>query len=212
MNRRWIHGAALAAVLAASCACSETSRGGERQAGAPASAEAPATAPAAPVVDVAARTAAVPVPAVQADAAGGVEERWFDTPEELARAALAALEAKDVDALQALRVTERRYKEELCPAFIAKKPRHTVPIEFHWRMLAAGNAKGLAELLADHGGRQLELVEVCRDRLEEYGTFRLWRDVTLAVREANDRRGEIHALRSFVERAGRFALLSYVED
>lgn len=134
---------------------------------------------------------------------------WYGSVEGLARDVLQHLRQKDTEALWSLPVSEQLYKEELCPAFLASKPRHTVPVDFHWQLLRINSLRGLNEILGEYGGRPLELIDVEKpEKIEEYGTFKLWRRVRLTVRC----KGEVRSIRilgAIVERDGRFRLLAY---
>jgi hypothetical protein len=145
-----------------------------------------------------------PVPTTAVDADG-----WYRTPEQLARTVLEALQAKDRNKLWSLRVSEKLYKEELCPAFIASKPRHTLSVDFHWNLLKVNSITGLNEIMGDYGGRPMELVELeAPEKIEDYKTFKLWRRVRLKVRH----NGEVKSIRVFgaiVERNSRFKLLAF---
>jgi hypothetical protein len=168
----------------------------------PATLEEPPTPKTAPV------PAAAPAPVA---ASPDASEEWFTTPEGLARAILDALETKDAAALARLRVSEKLYKEELCPAFIADKPRHTIPVDFHWRMLAANSTAGVHDALEEYGGRELEMVSLTFERIEPYETFSLLRGVKLTVRRrgSDDAGQTMRELGPIVERDGRFTLLGY---
>ena len=108
-----------------------------------------------------------------------------------------------------LRVSEQLYKEELCPAFLASKPSHTLSVDFHWQLLTVNSLRGLNEILGEYGGHPLELIELeDPEKIEDYGTFRLWRRVRLKVRHNGEARS-VRVFGAIVERNGRFKLLAY---
>ncbi|MBN1417562.1 MAG: hypothetical protein JXP34_02235 [Planctomycetes bacterium] len=135
----------------------------------------------------------------------------FATAEDLARAVLRALETKDEETLQRVRVTEQVYEEVLWPAFPqAKRPENTIPADFHWMLLDTRSRNGIRDALVENGGRAWDLVAVEPEGIEDYGTYRLWRRVRLRVRPREG--GEERTIRPFgsmVERDGRFQVLGY---
>jgi hypothetical protein len=134
---------------------------------------------------------------------------WYDTPEGLARAVLEGLKKRDKEALWSLRVSQELYENELCPAFIADKPRHTLSVRFHWNLLKVKSLRELSEILGEYGGLPLELVELEKpEKIEDYETFKLWRRVRLKVRY-KDTVKSIRVFGAIVERKGRFKLLAY---
>jgi hypothetical protein len=132
--------------------------------------------------------------------------------DEVALAALAALERKDAAALQDLRITKREYVELLFPEFpMARDPRNTVTPEFAWFLLDSKSRSGLNEALQDHGGQRLELLEVIvSEGIEEYDSFRLHKKVKLRVGSPEkDEEAVIRLFGSVVELDGQFKILSY---
>jgi hypothetical protein len=139
-------------------------------------------------------------------------EKWFSTPEELAQAVLQALRDRDSKALHALRVSGKLYKEELCPAFLATKPRHSMGVDFHWQLLQVNCVRAVREIIEEYGGLDFEFLGLQEpEKIEDYSTFRLWRRVRVKVRIRGQEK--IHAIRVFgaiVERDGLYTLLAYV--
>jgi hypothetical protein len=151
-------------------------------------------------------------PATEPGREESLADNWFDTPEDLARRVVEAVRTKDVPTLRDLRVSEKLYKEELCPAFLASKPRHTMNVDFHWNLLQVNALEGMREILNRYGGQPIEYRGLeDPDEIEEYGTFRLWRRVRVRIQlEGKEKEISARLFGAIVERNGRFKLLSYV--
>lgn len=134
----------------------------------------------------------------------------FGSPEDLFRAVLRGIEAKDAEAMRAVLVTEEEYKTYLWPEFPqAKDPRHTLPVDFHWGLLKSRSHGGIREAMDRYGGNAFELLDFSHE-IAEYDSYRLLRKISLKVRRGSDgKEGALDVLGSVVVLDGQYKLLSY---
>jgi hypothetical protein len=134
--------------------------------------------------------------------------RSFESPRALAEEFLRALESKDRGRLESLALTREEFKTEAYPEMPAYG---SVPAEFAWSQLALKSSHGLANVLAMHGGRAYELVDLSyRGGHTAYRTFVVHRRAMLRVRDRKS--GEEATLALFgsvLEHRGRFKLFSF---
>jgi hypothetical protein len=181
----------------------------------PATAAAPAPAAprataAAPAI-AAAPTAETPITAA-APATATPPKRYLRygcrSVDELMTKLLAALEAKDLQGMENLRVTRQEHTDLLWPDFDAKN--HNVDPDFAWDMLNRRSHVGAGRAIGDYGGQQLTVlgVEFTRD-LERYSSFVLHRGTILHARTQTGEMLDLMFLGSVVELDGQFKLLSF---
>jgi hypothetical protein len=174
----------------------------------PATAAAPAAAPRA----TAASPAKAPAAETPATASATATKRQLRyacrSVDELMTKLLAALEAKDLPAMENLRVTRQEHTDLLWPEFDAKN--HNVDPDFAWDMLNRRSHVGAGRAIGDYGGQALTLigVEFTRD-LERYPSFVLHRGTILHARTQTGEMLNLVFLGSVVELDGQFKLLSY---
>lgn len=130
--------------------------------------------------------------------------------EAVARAFLAALEARDAEALAALKVTREEYENLLWPEL---PDREQMPFEFAWGINQAVGRKGARQAMERYGGLRLELVSFeFGKEPEEYPGFTLHRGAEVVVRRLDT--GETGVLPSFdvlVEYAGGWKMMNFDE-
>ena len=130
--------------------------------------------------------------------------------EAVARAAFAALEARDAGALQALRITRNEYESLLWPEM---PDREQMPFDFAWSMNDAVSRKGLRQALERWGGLGLELVSFeFEEEPEVYASFTLHRGAKVVARRRDT--GESGVIASFdvlIEFAGGWKLMDFDE-
>lgn len=128
----------------------------------------------------------------------------------LAERVLVALKKRDAQALQALRVTEREYRELLWPEFPAAQPGNTVPVDFHWFHLDVRSRSGISSAINDHGGQDYELLEVIpTGGVEEYPTFKILNRVALKVRAPDGAEEVIRVFGSVVVLDGQYKIIGF---
>ena len=133
-------------------------------------------------------------------------------PEPLAKAVLDALSRKDRAALEAIALNGQEFRDHVWPELPAAKPERNLPLSYVWGDLRQKSAAALSETLARQGGRKYELVRVEFTGRTDYATYRVHREATLHVRDAE---GKGHALRvcgSFIEKDEVWKVFSYVVD
>lgn len=140
-------------------------------------------------------------------------QHTFDSPEQLARAVLDRLAARDRDGLAALALSDDEFRARVWPELPASRPERNVPVGFAWSGLHQKNRAHLAQTFAQHAGRRYELVSVrFRGDTTRYASFSVARQAELTVR---DERGVEHRLRLFgsvLSDGASCKLFSYVVD
>ncbi|MGD2068473.1 MAG: hypothetical protein PVI57_07285 [Gemmatimonadota bacterium] len=130
--------------------------------------------------------------------------------EAVARAFFAALEARDAEALGALRVTREEYESLLWPEL---PDREQMPFEFAWGINQAVSRKGARQAMERYGGARLELVSFEFEKEPEvYPGFTLHRGAKVVARRLDT--GETGILPSFdvlVEYAGGWKMMDFDE-
>jgi hypothetical protein len=130
---------------------------------------------------------------------------------------LAALAAKDPDALHRLRVTEAEYRDIMLPGSVPegqplRKPTPDLA-DFAWGRLNTRSSYYEQYLLQAFGGRHLKVKAVKYDKGEgRYASYAAHRQVRLEVEDENT--GEIGELAtgSVIEMDGAFKFISYIRD
>jgi hypothetical protein len=136
-------------------------------------------------------------------------QETFDSPTALARGVLDALEAKDVDRLGTLPLTEREFVDEVFPEMPAAG---RIPAGFAWQDLRQKSRNELTGILAYHGGKAYDLVQIGFDGgATAYETFVVHRKPRLQVRERGTGvEKQLALFGSVLEHEGRYKLFSYV--
>lgn len=129
----------------------------------------------------------------------------------LAELALQAIEARDLEALNSLRVTEQEYKKVFFPEFPEAQPGHNLSSDFQWFHLNMKSLKGLKDAIEEYGGQSFELMDiVVTQGTQEYKSFKAHKKVELKVRRATDGQElQIRVFGSVVERYGQFKIFSF---
>ena len=132
---------------------------------------------------------------------------------ELARAVLAALERRDVTSLRAVALTEQEFREEVWPDLPSARPERNLPFSYVWGELHQKSEAGLAQTLAEHGGRHYELAAVrFLEDTTQYKTYLVHRRAELTVTDAAGAQTKLQVFGSVLEKNGRFKVFSYVVD
>jgi len=132
------------------------------------------------------------------------------SPEALARKVLAALEAGDMDGLQALRVTGDEFAQILWPEFPQSRPITNNRVGDVYFFLDRRCHSGISTGLSDWGGEKLELrgltYEVGR---APYTNFTLYDGVRIHVRRANGEEAVLKFVGTLAERKGVWKIYAY---
>jgi len=144
----------------------------------------------------------------------GCEKRaWknsLDSPDQLGLAVVDALNRKDIEQLDRLRVQREEYLDWIWPAFPASRPPNNFPGDFAWSNLNKKCNTGMKKWIAYFGGHNLKFVDIRFDRpSENYDGFQLLRGTVLTLQNVAGEKRELKILGSVVVKNGRYKLLSY---
>ena len=144
----------------------------------------------------------------------GCEKRtWknsLDSPDQLGLAVVDALNRKDIEQLDRLRVQREEYLDWIWPAFPASRPPNNFPGNFAWSNLNKQCNTGMKKWIAYFGGVNLKFVDIRFDRPTEiYEGFQLLRGTVLTLQNVAGEKRELKILGSVVVKNGRYKLLSY---
>ena len=144
----------------------------------------------------------------------GCEKRvWknsLDSPGHLGLAVVDALNRKDIEQLDRLRVQREEYLDWIWPAFPASRPPNNFPGDFAWSNLNKKCNIGMKKWIAHFGGHTLKFVDIRFDRpIEIYEGFQLLRGTVLTLQNAAGEKRELKILGSVVVKNDRYKLLSY---
>ena len=133
-----------------------------------------------------------------------------DSPGQLGLAVVDALNNRDIEKLNRLRVQREAYLDWIWTAFPASQPPSNFPGDFAWSNLNKKCNMGMKKWIARYGGQNLEFVAIRFDRpMETYKGFQLLRGTVLMLKNAAGEKGELRILGSVVVRNDRYKLLSY---
>jgi hypothetical protein len=131
----------------------------------------------------------------------------------LAGEVLQALTRKDIPRLQALALSESEFRTLVWPGLPASRPEAGVPVEYAWNDLHTKSRSDLQQTVNALEGQRLELLSVrFTGRVSDYGTFRVYRDAVLEVRQGDGITRRLRLFGSVIEQAGRVKVFSYVVD
>ena len=134
----------------------------------------------------------------------------LDSPGQLGLAVVDALNRKDIEQLDRLRVQREEYLDWIWPAFPASRPPNNFPGDFAWSNLNKKCNTGMKKWIAHFGGHNLKFVDIRFDRpLETYEGFQLLRGTVLTLQNVAGEKRELKILGSVVVKNGRYKLLSY---
>ena len=134
----------------------------------------------------------------------------FDSPDQLGLAVVDALNQKDIEALNRLRVQREEYLDWIWPAFPASRPPNNFPGDFAWSNLNKKCNTGMQKWIARYGGHDLKFVSIRFDQSREtYDGFQLLRGTVLTLQNTTGAKGELEILGSVVLKDERYKLLSY---
>ncbi len=134
----------------------------------------------------------------------------LDSPDQLGLAVVDALNRKDIEQLNRLRVQREAYLAWIWPAFPASRPPSNFSGEFSWSNLNKKCNIGMRKWIARYGGRDLMFVSIHFDRPKEtYDGFQILRGTILTLQSAAGEKEELGILGSVIAKDNRYKLLSY---
>ena len=132
------------------------------------------------------------------------------SPDQLGLAVVDALNRKDIEHLNRLRVQREAFMDWIWPAFPASRPPSNFPGDFAWSNMNKKCNIGMKKWIARYGGQNLKFVSIRFDRPSEpYDGFQLLRGTVLTLQNAAGEKRELKILGSVVVKNGRYKLLSY---
>lgn len=143
-----------------------------------------------------------------------VLEQTFDSPEAVARAVLRGLDARDINALKALAVTEHEFRKMVWPKLPAARPGRNIPWDYVWNDLHGKSTMQLQARVSqwqradDSGVTKVEFAGETTD----YETFRVKRKSVVVLRIPGGGESRQRLFGSMIEEGGRYKVFSYVVD
>ena len=132
------------------------------------------------------------------------------SPDQLGLAVVDALNRKDIEHLDRLRVQREAYLDWIWPAFPASRPPNNFPGDFAWSNLNKKCNTGMKKWITHFGGHNLKFVDIRFDQPPEtYEGFQLLRGTVLTLQNAAGEKRELKILGSVVVKNNRYKLLSY---
>jgi hypothetical protein len=138
----------------------------------------------------------------------------LESPQAVAEAVVAALDARDVRALERLSVNEQEFRRLVWPRQPAARPERNIPWEYAWRSLAGRSRFQLRGRLSEwvHDNRFTVVGLTFAGETTDYRDYRVHRRSVVTVRDAAGRLETIRIFGSLIEQGGRYRVFSYVVD
>ena len=134
----------------------------------------------------------------------------LDSPDQLGLAVVDALNRKDIEQLNRLRVQREAYLDWIWPAFPASRPPSNFPGDFAWSNLNTKCNIGMRKWINRYGGHNLQFVSIRFDQPQQnYDGFHLLRGPVLTLQNPTGKKRELEILGSVVVKDNRYKLLSY---
>ena len=132
------------------------------------------------------------------------------SPDHLGRAVVDALNRKDIEHLNRLRVRREEFLDWIWPAFPASRPPSNFPGDFAWSNMNKKCNIGMKKWIARYGGHNLKFAGIRFDRPSEtYDGFQLLRGTVLTLENTAGEKRDLKILGSVVVKDDRYKLLSY---
>ena len=133
-------------------------------------------------------------------------ENSLDSPDQLGLAVVDALNQKNIEKLNELRVQRKEYLSWIYPAF----PKSNFPPDFAWSNLNKKCNVGMRRWINRYGGLNLNFVNIRFDKpTESYKGFQLLRGTVLTLKNSEGQELNLKILGSVVLNGNRYKLLSY---
>lgn len=141
-------------------------------------------------------------------------EWGLESPQAVAAAVVAALDARDMRALERLSVNEQEFRQLVWPRQPAARPERNIPWEYAWRSLAARSRHQLKARLSEWArGHRLTVVGLkFAGETTDYGAYRVHRRSVVTLRDGAGRLETTRVFGSLIEQGGRYRVFSYVVD
>lgn len=138
----------------------------------------------------------------------------LESPQAVAEAVVAALDARDGPALERLSVNEQEFRHLVWPRQPAARPERNIPWDYAWRSLAARSRHQLKGRLHEwsRGQRSTVVALTFAGETTDYGAYRVHRRSVVTLRDAAGRLETIRVFGSLIEQGGRYRVFSYVVD
>ncbi len=135
-----------------------------------------------------------------------VWENSLDSPDQIGLAVVDALNQKDIEKLDQLRVQRSEYVSWIYPAF----PKNTFSADFAWSNLNKKCTVGMKRWIERYGSLNLSFVDIRFEKpTETYNGFQLKRGTVLTLKNYKGQQVELDILGSVVVKGNRYKLLSY---
>ena len=130
----------------------------------------------------------------------------------LALAVLDGLARRDLDALRSLALSEAEFQTHVWPALPESRAERNLPFSDFWADIHQKSEVGLQRLLATHGGRRYELIELrFGGQPQRYAGYVIHRDPAFVVGQ-NGVPAELRLTGAVIEMSGSWKLVSYAVD
>ena len=137
-------------------------------------------------------------------------ENSHDSPGQLGLAVVDALNRKDIEHLNRLRVQREAFMDWIWPAFPASRPPSNFPGDFAWSNMNKKCNIGMKKWINRYGGHNLKFVGIRFEQPSEtYDGFQLLRGTVLTLQNTADEKQDLKILGSVVVKNNRYKLLSY---
>jgi hypothetical protein len=134
------------------------------------------------------------------------------SPEGLADSMLDALRAQDRAALELFALSEQEFRDHVWPALESEQPGSGVGFADVWGGLKQRSDAALDDIMARHGGRSYELVEIGFAGETDHGTYRIRRDIAFHVRTRDGGTEGLRMAGSFIEKGDAWKVFSYAVE
>lgn len=139
-------------------------------------------------------------------------QNTYPSSSDLAQALIRSLERNDRSRLEQMALDEREFRDHVWPQLPAARPERNLPFSYVWGDLRQKSASALSETLAAHRGKRYELLGVDFKSETSHGTYRVYRDSTLRVRDSGGKELSLEVFGSMIEIDGAWKIFSYVVD
>ena len=141
---------------------------------------------------------------------GGWVTQPLHSPDQLGLAVVDALNHKDIEHLNRLRVQREEFLDWIWPEFPASRPPSNFQGDFAWSNMNKKCNIGMKKWIARYGDQNLTFVGIRFERPQEtYDGFQLLRGTILTLQNTAGEKRDLKILGSVVVKNSRYKLLSY---
>jgi hypothetical protein len=130
----------------------------------------------------------------------------------VAASVLDAIANRDRSKLESLALNEEEFRAHVWPDLPASRPERNLPFSYVWGDLHQKSEIRLAATLNEHGGKRYALERVSFAGSTDYVHYRVHREATLSVRDADGAAKDLMVFGSMLEKDGAWKVFSYVVD